>query len=171
MDGYNGTVMCYGQTGAGKTFTMTGDRRSYKQRGLIPRTVAATLAALQACPGVSSWSLAVSYLEIYNESLYDLLDINTQPHELSIYEDASSQMQVSGLRKVNVSSEAEALALFFEGETNRVIGQHQLNRESSRSHSVFSLHLTVIREGAEGSTMVSVWHSAPSLTGRCGAVH
>lgn len=73
---------------------MTGDRQSYKQRGLIPRTISTTLAQLSTAPGLSSWGVSVSYLEIYNEALYDLLDINTQPHELSLYEDARGQTQV-----------------------------------------------------------------------------
>lgn len=73
---------------------MTGDRRSYKQRGLIPRTIAATLSQLSTAPGLSSWSVSLSYLEIYNEALFDLLDINTQPHELAVYEDARGQTQV-----------------------------------------------------------------------------
>eukprot|EP00878_Enallax_costatus_P031175 GHUV01034069.1.p1 GENE.GHUV01034069.1~~GHUV01034069.1.p1 ORF type:complete len:253 (+),score=49.93 GHUV01034069.1:251-1009(+) len=94
LEGINGTIMCYGQTGAGKTYTMTGDRQSYKQRGLIPRTIAATLSQLSAAPGLSSWNVSVSYLEIYNEALFDLLDFNTQPHELTLYDDARGQTQV-----------------------------------------------------------------------------
>jgi len=64
LEGYNGTILCYGQTGAGKTFTMTGDRSSYQQRGLIPRTIAALMAALRAEQGLASWRLRVSYLEV-----------------------------------------------------------------------------------------------------------
>eukprot|EP00775_Hariotina_reticulata_P001708 gene1708-2053_t len=155
LQGYNGTVMCYGQTGSGKTYTMTGNRQSFAERGLVPRFIAATLQQLGAAPGLSSWRLGVSYLEIYNEALFDLLDLNTQPHELSLYEDGRGFTQVAGLRRVEVSSESQALALFFEGETNRVIGEHQLNRESSRSHSIFMLQLVLVKEGQESQETVS----------------
>jgi kinesin family protein 6/9 len=73
---------------------MTGGRSAYAQRGLIPRTIAALLAALRTAPGLSSWTLGVSYLEIYNEALYDLLDISTQPQDLVLYEDGKGNLQV-----------------------------------------------------------------------------
>ncbi|KAL6762937.1 P-loop containing nucleoside triphosphate hydrolase protein [Haematococcus lacustris] len=142
--------------GAGKTYTMSGGRQSFKQRGIIPRALAQLFAefrALEHCECQAS----IQYLEIYNEMLYDLLDITTQPHEISIFEgggvarsassgtaaSSHSQLCIAGLKTVTVSSEAEALALLFEGETNRVIGEHQLNRESSRSHSLFIVTLYI----------------------------
>jgi kinesin family protein 6/9 len=82
-------------TGAGKTYTMTGNRQAFKQRGLIPRAIAGLMGALRSTPSISQWQLHVTYLEIYNESMFDLLDITTQPHELSIYEDSRGQLQVS----------------------------------------------------------------------------
>jgi hypothetical protein len=66
-----------------------------------------------------------------------------------------SQVLVSGLQSRVITTEAEALQLLFEGETNRVIGEHQLNRESSRSHSIFSLSLERKMEGEEGETVRS----------------
>ncbi|KIY97121.1 Kinesin-like protein KIF9 [Monoraphidium neglectum] len=133
---------------AGKTYTMTGDRSSFQQRGLIPRTISELITQLRADPGLASWQLRVSYLEIYNEAIFDLLDITTQPHEITLHEDGRGRLAVAGLRAADVRSEQEALALFFEGEANRVIGEHQLNRESSRSHCVFTLALALEREGA-----------------------
>jgi kinesin family protein 6/9 len=82
--------------GAGKTYTMAGNRASYAGRGLIPRCIAALLSRLGSAPGLASWSVVVSYLEIYNESLYDLLDLTAQPHELSLYEDGWGRVQVGG---------------------------------------------------------------------------
>jgi hypothetical protein len=122
LEGFNGAILCYGQTGAGKTHTMSGDAASYAQRGLIPRTLAALLAGLRAAPGLASWSLALSYVEVYNDALFDLLDITTSPSELAVYEDGGGALQVAGARKVAVSSEAEALALFFEVRLGRVCG-------------------------------------------------
>ncbi|WIA42242.1 hypothetical protein OEZ86_008259 [Tetradesmus obliquus] len=155
LEGYNSTIMCYGQTGAGKTHTMAGSRASYAARGLIPRVISALLARLGAAPGLAAWSVSVSYLEIYNEALYDLLDLTAQPQELALYEDGRGRVQVSGLRQVAVASEAEALALFFEGESNRVIGEHQLNKQSSRSHSIFMLSITTTPEGGDGRSLAS----------------
>lgn len=96
-----------------------------------------------------------SYLEIYNECLFDLLDIATQPHEINVYEARSGRVTVNGLRCVPVASEAEAMALLFEGETNRVIGEHQLNRESSRSHSIFTLTVSILDDANDESATVS----------------
>jgi hypothetical protein len=80
--------------GAGKTFTMSGNTACYEQRGLIPRVLAALLSSLRSAPGLSSWSLSLSYLEVYNDVLYDLLDINLSPSELMLYEDAAGHLQV-----------------------------------------------------------------------------
>ncbi|PNW77229.1 hypothetical protein CHLRE_10g427750v5 [Chlamydomonas reinhardtii] len=155
LEGFNGTIMCYGQTGAGKTFTMSGGKQSFKQRGIIPRALGQLFAEVKAMPDREA-RVSVQYLEIYNEALYDLLDITTQPHEISIYESSKGQVTVSGLRTAVVASEAEALALLFEGETNRVIGEHQLNRESSRSHSIFTITLELKPVGdAGGDVLVS----------------
>ncbi|MEW5311852.1 MAG: hypothetical protein WDW38_003536 [Sanguina aurantia] len=155
MDGFNGTIMCYGQTGAGKTFTMSGGKLGYKQRGLVPRLLTQLFADMRAVQD-RSCTVSVQYLEIYNETLYDLLDISTQPHEINIYENSAGIVTVDGIRSVVVASEAAAMALLFEGETNRVIGEHQLNRESSRSHSIFTVTIEMrpTGENAGGDIVV-----------------
>lgn len=161
LQGYNGTIMCYGQTGAGKTYTMTGGKQHYKQRGLVPRILTHLFAELRSRPQ-QRCRVSISYLEIYNEALYDLLDITTQPHELSIHEDRRGRVAVHGLCSCGVDTEADALRSLFEGETNRVIGEHQLNRESSRSHSIFTITLEMrdvavaaAAGGEEGAVVVS----------------
>ncbi|PIK40262.1 putative kinesin-like protein KIF9 [Apostichopus japonicus] len=72
LDGYNATIMCYGQTGAGKTFTMTGATENYQQRGLIPRVISAVYQQIEKRVE-QSVSIRISYLEIYNENMFDLL--------------------------------------------------------------------------------------------------
>eukprot|EP00798_Chlamydomonas_sp_ICE-L_P031791 gene31791-6988_t len=153
LQGFNSTIMCYGQTGAGKTYTMSGGKSSFQQRGLIPRMLGKVFHEVNSLSD-REVTVSIQYLEIYNESLYDLLDITTQPHEVNIFENQKGSVNVSGLRTATVGSEGEALQLLFEGEANRVIGEHQLNRESSRSHSIFMITLKM-RMAGEEETVVS----------------
>lgn len=66
LEGLNGTIMCYGQTGAGKTYTMSGGRQSFKQRGLIPRLLTQLFQEIKTQPD-SEFKVSVTFLEIYNE--------------------------------------------------------------------------------------------------------
>ncbi|XP_067386553.1 kinesin-like protein KIF9 isoform X1 [Emydura macquarii macquarii] len=143
LDGYNGTVMCYGQTGAGKTYTMTGATENYKHRGIIPRAIQQVFRAIEERIN-QSITVRMSYLEIYNETLFDLL--STTPHDMS----GDTQMTVveypqgvfvKGLSVHLASHEEDALNLLFEGETNRIIGEHTLNKNSSRSHCIFTIYI------------------------------
>ncbi|CAF0759156.1 unnamed protein product [Rotaria sp. Silwood1] len=144
LDGYNGTIMCYGQTGAGKTHTMTGFTESYQNRGIIPRTLQHLYQEINARQDFS-FSVRIAYLEIYNDQMCDLLrtlnsqsDYQQQLQQLSIGED-SGLVYVKGLSYRIANGEEEALNLLFEGETNRAIGQHVLNKQSSRSHCIFTI--------------------------------
>src|SRR5574343_302373 len=79
LEGYNGTIMAYGQTGAGKTYTMSGGSQNYKFRGIIPRAISQIFNEIQSRPEFS-YVVKVSYAEIYNELIYDLLS-STPPSE------------------------------------------------------------------------------------------
>jgi len=150
MEGYNGTILAYGQTGAGKTFTMTGATESYRHRGLIPRSIAQVYRELEERQE-QAITVRVSYLEIYNETMFDLLstlpdvtggNVGASPDgNLNIIEDESGNISVKGLRCLIAQNEEEALNLLFEGETNRAIAMHSLNKASSRSHCIFTLHV------------------------------
>jgi hypothetical protein len=97
-------------------------------------------------PGLHHRRAQVSYLEIYNEQLYDLLgDSPGTSDSLAVLEDSNNNTYVRGLTLVPVSSEEEALAQFFLGEQGRTNAGHVLNAESSRSHTVFTVHLEVGR--------------------------
>ncbi|CAF0865863.1 unnamed protein product [Adineta ricciae] len=155
LDGYNGTIMCYGQTGAGKTHTMTGFSESYQNRGIIPRSLQYLYQEI-ATRQEFSYSIRIAYLEIYNDQMCDLLrtlnsqsDYQQQQQQLSIGED-SGLVYVKGLSYRLANSEEEALNLLFEGETNRAIGQHVLNKQSSRSHCIFTI--LIERRSAVSST-------------------
>ena len=72
IEGYSGTIMCYGQTGAGKTFTCSGSFTDYKYRGLTPRIINQVFSDISTMYD-QQITVRVSYLEIYNETMYDLL--------------------------------------------------------------------------------------------------
>ena len=100
VNGYNGTVMCYGQTGAGKTFTMNGSTPNFKYRGVIPRAI--TQAFLEIGMHTDNeFEVKVSYLEIYNEQMFDLL--SDEPRDpsggsgISIQDDAKGEVHMRGL--------------------------------------------------------------------------
>mmetsp|Transcript_108318 Transcript_108318/g.187099 ORF Transcript_108318/g.187099 Transcript_108318/m.187099 type:complete len:745 (-) Transcript_108318:746-2980(-) len=142
LDGYNGTALCYGQTGAGKTYTMSGGN-DFKQRGMVPRAIANIFNDITNKPE-QSFEVRVSYMEIYNERLFDLLadPASANPDDLHIQEDAKGSISVKNLSTPIVTQEADALAYFFEGNANRAIAEHQLNTNSSRSHCVFTVYVS-----------------------------
>ncbi|KAH9489559.1 Kinesin-like protein kif9 [Bulinus truncatus] len=147
VGGYNGTLMCYGQTGAGKTFTMTGATENYRHRGLIPRAISHLFKLIEEKLEYSI-TVRVSYLEIYNESMFDLLgsvpetswNNGVSPESMVVTENQDGVF-VKGLSCHLAQNEEEALDLLFEGETNRSIAAHQLNKQSSRSHCIFTVYL------------------------------
>ncbi|KAM3593188.1 uncharacterized protein V6R79_007450 [Siganus canaliculatus] len=145
LNGYNGTVMCFGQTGAGKTYTMTGSTETYEQRGVIPRALQEVFREVEKRTE-RAFTMHLSYLEIYNETLVDLLSSlqgspHLCPHSMTVMEEPGRGVFVKGLSLHPVHSEEEALHLLFEGEMNRIIGSHALNRNSSRSHCIFTVHI------------------------------
>uniref|UniRef100_A0ABI7Z7V1 Kinesin-like protein n=1 Tax=Felis catus TaxID=9685 RepID=A0ABI7Z7V1_FELCA len=145
LDGYNGTIMCYGQTGAGKTYTMTGTTENYKHRGILPRALQQVFRMIEERP-THAITVRVSYLEIYNESLFDLL--STLPYvgpsvtPMTIVENPQGVF-IKGLSVHLTSQEEDAFSLLFEGETNRIIASHTMNKNSSRSHCIFTIYVEV----------------------------
>lgn len=145
LDGYNATLMCYGQTGAGKTFTITGATESYRHRGMIPRALSQLFGEIEERSEFSI-TVRISYLEIYNETMYDLLallpegDSHAYGEPLTVTENQDGTY-VKGLASHLAQNEEEALNLLFEGETNRAIATHSLNRMSSRSHCIFTIYI------------------------------
>jgi len=159
LDGFNGTALCYGQTGAGKTYTMSGGN-DFKTRGMVPRALAQVFNDIVEKPE-QSFEIRVSYMEIYNDRIYDLL---AEPglanaDELQIQEDSKGSISVRGLTTVAVTQEADALAMFFEGNANRAIASHSLNVNSSRSHCVFTIYISCrSRVESDGNTTHSKLH-------------
>ncbi|XP_028946245.1 kinesin-like protein KIN-7K, chloroplastic [Malus domestica] len=132
MEGVNGTIFAYGVTSSGKTHTMHGDQRS---PGIIPLAVKDAFSIIQETPN-REYLLRVSYLEIYNEVVNDLL--NPAGQNLRIREDAQGTF-VEGIKEEVVLSPAHALSLIAAGEEHRHVGSTNFNLLSSRSHTIFSL--------------------------------
>nr|XP_019940257.1 PREDICTED: kinesin-like protein KIF6 [Paralichthys olivaceus] len=146
LAGYNGTIFAYGQTGSGKTFTITGGAERYSDRGIIPRT----LSYLYQCFCQDSsmvYTIHISYLEIYNDTGYDLLDSRQEASRLEdlpkvmIMEDSDQNIHLRNLSLQQSSNEEEALNLLFLGDTNRMIAETPMNQASTRSHCIFTVHV------------------------------
>ncbi|KAM6961222.1 kinesin-like protein KIF15 [Aplochiton taeniatus] len=147
MNGYNGTIFAYGQTGSGKTFTMIGpsdsDNFSDDLRGVIPRCFEYLFFLIEReverSGNSKSFLCKCSFTEIYNEQIYDLLD--SASTSLFLRENIKKGVYVEGAVENCVSSAAEAYQVLSMGWRNRRVASTSMNRESSRSHAVFTMTL------------------------------
>eukprot|EP00268_Persea_americana_P022805 TRINITY_DN22601_c0_g1_i1.p1 TRINITY_DN22601_c0_g1~~TRINITY_DN22601_c0_g1_i1.p1 ORF type:complete len:1106 (-),score=268.84 TRINITY_DN22601_c0_g1_i1:302-3619(-) len=142
MEGVNGTVFAYGVTSSGKTHTMHGDQKS---PGVIPLAIKDVFSMIQDTPG-REFLLRVSYLEIYNEVINDLLDPTGQ--NLRVREDAQGTY-VEGIKEEVVLSPGHALSFIAAGEEHRHVGSNNFNLFSSRSHTIFTLMIESSDNGDE----------------------
>ncbi|CAE6151286.1 unnamed protein product [Arabidopsis arenosa] len=142
MEGVNGTVFAYGVTSSGKTHTMHGDQES---PGIIPLAIKDVFSIIQDTPG-REFLLRVSYLEIYNEVINDLLDPTGQ--NLRVRED-SQGTYVEGIKEEVVLSPGHALSFIAAGEEHRHVGSNNFNLLSSRSHTIFTLMVESSATGDE----------------------
>ncbi|XP_021269145.1 carboxy-terminal kinesin 2-like [Numida meleagris] len=145
LDGYHVCIFAYGQTGSGKTYTMEGpDALDPERRGMIPRAVRQVFQGAQEL-AEKGWQyrFSASFLEIYNESLRDLLGARPERGELEIrrVSSTSEELHVPNLRCVPVASEDEVLQLLQTAAANRSVARTALNDHSSRSHSIFQLRI------------------------------
>ncbi|KAK6743937.1 hypothetical protein RB195_010934 [Necator americanus] len=139
LKGYNGTIFAYGQTGTGKTFTMTGDLERPELQGIIPNSFAHIFDHIAKCQQDITFLVRVSYLEIYNEELRDLLGKDGHGSSLEIKEKADVGVYVKNLISIIVGSASQMQKLMEFGNKNRKVGATKMNEESSRSHAMFSV--------------------------------
>ncbi|XP_019248653.1 PREDICTED: kinesin-like protein KIN-7E, chloroplastic [Nicotiana attenuata] len=149
MEGINGTVFAYGVTSSGKTHTMHGEQKS---PGIIPLAVKDVFGIIQETPG-REFLLRVSYLEIYNEVINDLLDPTGQ--NLRVREDGQGTY-VEGIKEEVVLSPAHALSLIASGEEHRHVGSNNFNLLSSRSHTIFTLTIESSSRGGNQGEEVAL---------------
>ncbi|KEH43131.1 putative plus-end-directed kinesin ATPase [Medicago truncatula] len=131
--GFNGTVFAYGQTNSGKTHTMRGSKA---EPGVIPRAVHDLFQILEQDVD-REFLLRMSYMEIYNEEINDLLA--PEHRKLQIHENIERGIYVAGLREEIVTSPEQVLDLMEFGESHRHIGETNMNLYSSRSHTIFRM--------------------------------
>ncbi|XP_054997855.1 centromere-associated protein E [Sorex araneus] len=154
IQGYNGTIFAYGQTASGKTYTMMGSK---DHLGVIPRAIHDIFQKIQKFPD-REFLLRVSYMEIYNETITDLLCDTQKVKPLIIREDYNRNVYVSDLTEEVVYTSDMALKWITKGEKNRHYGITKMNQRSSRSHTIFRMILESREKDAsscEGAVKVS----------------
>ncbi|KAL6070961.1 kinesin-like protein KIN-5D [Balamuthia mandrillaris] len=180
LKGFNCTVFAYGQTGTGKTHTMEGNHAngcwSGSEAGVIPRAIHQIFDSLEV--SAVDYSVRVSFLELYNEELFDLLapDSLTGAEEggnggggynnslnnggkqanLRIFDDATRGITVSPLEEVHVSNAQDIFTILEKSYHKRRTAETQLNHNSSRSHCIFSIVIHTREATPEGEDLVKV---------------
>ncbi|KAG7478455.1 hypothetical protein MATL_G00080820 [Megalops atlanticus] len=147
-EGYNGTIFAYGQTGSGKSFTMQGVADPPAQRGIIPRAFEHIFESIQ-CAENTKFLVRASYLEIYNEEIRDLLGTEAK-HKLELKEHPERGVYVRDLSMHTVHSVRECERIMDQGWRNRAVGYTLMNKDSSRSHSIFTIHLEICNTDVSG---------------------
>ena len=148
LDGYNVCIFTYGQTGSGKTFTMEGPKQpTPESEGMIPRAVRQIFAYAESLRDKGwSYTLTANYLEIYNETIRDLLASQASKAAKLAYKiqhnDPEQSTSVSHLNYVSVTSADQVHELLHHAAKNRATARTEMNERSSRSHSVFQLRMS-----------------------------
>ncbi|CAB4282577.1 unnamed protein product [Prunus armeniaca] len=165
LEGYNCTIFAYGQTGTGKTYTMEGGARKKNgefpsDAGVIPRAVKQIFDILEA--QVAEYSMKVTFLELYNEEISDLLapdestkfidDKSKKP--IALMEDGKGGVFVRGLEEEIVCTANEIYKILEKGSAKRRTAETLLNKQSSRSHSIFSITIHIKECTPEGEEMI-----------------
>ncbi|XP_075762694.1 kinesin-like protein KIF17 isoform X6 [Pelodiscus sinensis] len=140
-EGYNGTIFAYGQTGSGKSFTMQGITDPPPQKGIIPRAFEHIFESVQ-CAENTKFLVRVSYLEIYTEDIRDLLGADTK-QKLELKEHPEKGVYVKGLSLHTVHNVAQCERIMETGWRNRAVGYTLMNKDSSRSHSIFTINMEI----------------------------
>nr|NP_001080954.1 centromere protein E S homeolog [Xenopus laevis]AAC60300.1 kinesin-related protein [Xenopus laevis] len=158
LQGYNGTIFAYGQTSSGKTYTMMGTPNSL---GIIPQAIQEVFKIIQEIPN-REFLLRVSYMEIYNETVKDLLCDDRRKKPLEIREDFNRNVYVADLTEELVMVPEHVIQWIKKGEKNRHYGETKMNDHSSRSHTIFRMIVEsrdrndpTNSENCDGAVMVS----------------
>ncbi|KAG7385286.1 Kinesin-like protein kif3a [Phytophthora pseudosyringae] len=138
VNGFNGTIFAYGQTGAGKSHTMEGYSEPPEAKGIIPNSFSHIFDRIAAEADNKQFMVYASYLEIYNEEIRDLLAPDPK-NRLELKETVDAGVFVKDLTSRQVAAAAEIDAVMQQGKKNRSVGATLMNQTSSRSHSMFTI--------------------------------
>ncbi|XP_044467575.1 kinesin-like protein KIN-5D [Mangifera indica] len=165
LEGYNCTIFAYGQTGTGKTYTMEGGARKKNgefpsDAGVIPRAVKQIFDILEAQS--AEYSMKVTFLELYNEEISDLLALeetskfmdDKSKKPIALMEDGKGGVFVRGLEEEIVTTANEIYKILEKGSAKRRTAETLLNKQSSRSHSIFSITIHIKECTPEGEEMI-----------------
>ncbi|XP_072317029.1 kinesin-like protein KIF13A isoform X2 [Eucyclogobius newberryi] len=140
FQGYNACIFAYGQTGSGKSFSMMGNS---EQPGLIPKLCCSLFERVHKEENEAhNFKVEVSFMEIYNEKVRDLLDPKGSRQSLKVREHKVLGPYVDGLSQLAVTNFEDIEVLMSEGNKSRTVAATNMNEESSRSHGVFSIIVT-----------------------------
>ncbi|CAF1063497.1 unnamed protein product [Adineta steineri] len=154
LEGFNGTIFAYGQTGTGKTFTMEGIRSKPELRGIIPASFAHIFDSIAQTTS-KQFLVRASYLEIYNESIRDLLS-RDQNKRLQLQEHPKEGVHVHDLSSFITKNIQEIEHVMTTGNLNRSTGATNMNEHSSRSHAIFIITVESSEIGADGKAHIRV---------------
>ncbi len=160
MQGYNGTVLVYGQTTSGKTYTMLG---TPDRPGILPCALRDIFKGIEA-DTENEYRICVSYLEIYNEIINDLLVPGST--NLKIKDDAVEGIIVAGLKKESVEDFEDTITLLNYGEEHRCYRETSVHEHSSRSHTIFKIYVEGRKRGDDKSP---IRHSCLNLVDLAGS--
>ena len=146
LEGYNGTIFAYGQTGTGKTHTMEGKDDPVELQGIIPNAFRHVFDFIDSSSD-TEFLVRASFLEIYNEEIRDLLSKNPN-NKLEVKEHSDTGVFVKDLTSFVVKGVDEIRQVLGVGKKNRTVGATLMNQDSSRSHSIFSITIESSSRGA-----------------------
>ncbi|CAO2200163.1 unnamed protein product [Urochloa humidicola] len=152
INGTNGTIITYGQTGAGKTYSMEGPSILHcneQKTGLVQRVVDELFVCLRS--SASTWTVKLSMVEIYLEKVRDLLDLSKD--NLQIKESKTQGIYIAGATEISIVNSSDALESLSQGIANRAVGETQMNLASSRSHC---LYIFSVQHGSTSDERVKV---------------
>lgn len=171
LQGYNGTILAYGQTSSGKTYTMTGEINCPEKEGIIPRMIRYVFDQILRSENPEiEFTVKVSFIEIYMEKIKDLIDISKV--NLQIYESREKGIYIENLSEYYVSNEQELLDYIKIGNQNRTIASTNMNDTSSRSHSMVILSISqrnVVDNGFKNGKLYLVDLAGSEKVGKTGA--
>lgn len=154
LNGFNGTIFAYGQTGTGKTYTMEGVRSDENQRGVIPNSFEHIFTHISRTQN-QQYLVRASYLEIYQEEVRDLL-AKDQTKRLELKERPDTGVYVKDLSSFVTKSVKEIEHVMTVGNTNRSVGSTNMNEHSSRSHAIFIITIECSELGPDGENHIRV---------------